>query len=189
MEFIKRIFVGIKLIPLRKTIKKSRAICADINRWCSFYNINDSDSCAVLISRYKEFVNLLEYRLLKEGKRFQAHYVRHAFKKLDSLYLCADEIGPGFLIQHGFSTIVAAKKIGANCHVAQQVTIGFKNGGNPVFGDSCEVHCGAKCFGDIQIGSGTIIGANAVVDKSIPQNCVVVGIPGRIIKQNGERCS
>lgn len=185
---IKRLFTQIKLVPIRRTLMNNKLICADINRWCSFYKINDSDSCAVLIASYKEFVNLIEYRLLKEGKRIQALYLRHAFREQDTLFLCADEIGPGFLIQHGFSTIVAAKKIGANCHVAQQVTIGFKNGGNPVFGDGCEVHCGAKCFGDIEIGSGTIIGANAVVDKSIPPNCVVVGIPGRIIKQNGERC-
>lgn len=185
---IKRLFTKIKLAPIRRSVKDSKLICADINRWCSFYKIDDSDPCVVLIASYKEFVNLLEYRLLKDGKRFSAFYVRHTFKKLDTLYLCSDEIGPGFLIQHGFSTIVAAKKIGANCHVAQQVTIGFKNGGNPVFGDDCEVHCGAKCFGEIQIGSGTIIGANAVVDKSIPPNCVVVGIPGRIIKQNGARC-
>jgi serine O-acetyltransferase len=48
---------------------------------------------------------------------------------------------------------------------------------------------GAKILGPITVGEGCKIGANAVVNKDIPPNCTVVGIPGRIVRRDGERIS
>ena len=76
--------------------------------------------------------------------------------------------------------------MGDNCLVAQGVTIGRNLGDKkvPVFGNDCYVGAGSKVFGEIVIGNNVIIGANTVVNKSIPDNCTVVGNPMRIIKEN-----
>ena len=49
------------------------------------------------------------------------------------------------------------------------------------------VSAGAKVLGNIYIGEKSIIGASSVVLKDVPANCTIIGIPGRIVKENGER--
>ena len=80
----------------------------------------------------------------------------------------------------------ARTKIGKNCIIGSCVTIGGKSGWYevPVIGDNVEIHSGAKIIGPVRIGNNVIIGANAVVTKDIPDNCVVAGIPAKIIKEN-----
>ena len=78
-------------------------------------------------------------------------------------------------------------KIGKNCVIFQQVTIGAartagsKRNGNPIIGDDCYIGAGAKIIGNIKIGNNVRIGANAVVYEDIPDNSVVVSSPTRII--------
>jgi len=86
-------------------------------------------------------------------------------------------------IEHGFSTIISCRKIGKNCYINQQVTIGYSDATNcPTIGDNVEIKCGAKVIGGITVGDDVIIGANAVVVKDIPPHSIVVGVPARIIK-------
>ena len=54
-------------------------------------------------------------------------------------------------------------------------------------GDNVTVGTGAKVLGNIRIGNNVKIGGNSVVVKDVPDNCTVVGVPGRIIKRNGCR--
>jgi serine O-acetyltransferase len=54
----------------------------------------------------------------------------------------------------------------------------------PTIEDNCIIYTGAKILGGITIGKNSIIGANTVVIKDVPENSVVVGVPGTIIKQN-----
>ncbi|WP_008310301.1 serine O-acetyltransferase [Leptolyngbya sp. PCC 6406] len=69
-----------------------------------------------------------------------------------------------------------------------QVTLGHKDrSGRPQIGNNVRVTAGAKVLGNIHIGDNVTIGANAVVVKDVPENCVVVGIPARIIKRDGVR--
>ena len=76
--------------------------------------------------------------------------------------------------------------VGNNCTIAQNVTIGrnFGDKNVPVIGDDVYIGTGSVIFGDITIGNNVIVGANSVVNKSIPDNCTVVGNPMRIIKTN-----
>lgn len=87
------------------------------------------------------------------------------------------------MIQHGFSSTIGAEKIGSNCRVFQQVTIGWNGGKRPVIGDNVIICCGAKVIGGITVGNNVTIGANAVVCKDVPDNCVVGGVPAKIIKR------
>jgi serine O-acetyltransferase len=57
--------------------------------------------------------------------------------------------------------------------------------GYPILGDNVYIGPGAKIIGGIKIGNNVAIGANCVVTKNIPDNSVVVGIPGRVISQDG----
>ncbi len=99
------------------------------------------------------------------------------------------KIGPGFFVGHFSGIFVGAVEIGTDCNVAQGVTVGygFKNGvwGLPTLGDRVWIAAGAKVFGPIVLGSGTVVGANAVVNKDTPENAVVAGVPARVLNFNG----
>ncbi len=58
---------------------------------------------------------------------------------------------------------------------------------HPTLGNNVVVSAGAKVLGSITIGNNVIIGAGAVVIKPVPDDCTVVGIPGRIVRVKGER--
>jgi serine O-acetyltransferase len=100
------------------------------------------------------------------------------------------EIGPGFFIGH-FGCIFVHPDccIGKNCNLSQGVSIGVSNRGEkkgcPTIGDNVYIGPGAKIFGAIHIGNHAAIGANCVVTKDVPDNAVVVGIPGKVISLQG----
>lgn len=85
-------------------------------------------------------------------------------------------------MHHGMGTTIHAKaKIGSNCKIFQNVTIGSKwsNGicldEAPVIGNNCLLGAGCCILGDITIGDNSIIGSNVVVTKNIPPNSIVYG--------------
>lgn len=99
-------------------------------------------------------------------------------------------IGSGFYIGH-FGGIVVNSNcvIGNNCNISHGVTLGQGNRGNskgvPHIGDNVYIGPGAKIFGGLTIGNNAAIGANCVVTKNVPDNAVVVGVPGKIISFEG----
>lgn len=100
------------------------------------------------------------------------------------------DIGGNFKIGYGGLGVVIHSKsvIGKNVTVSQNVTIGrnFGDKNVPKIGDDVYVGAGSVIFGDITVGNNVIIGANTVVNKSIPDNCTVVGNPFHIIKSDRE---
>ncbi len=93
-------------------------------------------------------------------------------------------IGGGLKIYHfGGIVINPATVIGKNCSLRQGVTIGNKNEAFdvPVIGDNVDFGAGCKVLGNIKIGNNVSIGANAVVLCDVPDNCIAVGIPARVI--------
>ena len=99
-------------------------------------------------------------------------------------------IGTGLYIGHFGEIIVHPNTIiGDNFTIGQGVTIGVafnpERMGTPTIGDNVYIGPGAKVFGKITIGNNVQVGANCVVTKDIPDNAVVVGVPGRIIKYRG----
>jgi len=95
------------------------------------------------------------------------------------------QIGPGFKIEH-FGTIFinGQVKIGNRCSVLQGVTIGAYKGA-PSIGDFSFIGPGAKLIGAFTIGKNVIIGANSVITKNVPDDAVVVGVPGKVISYKG----
>jgi serine O-acetyltransferase len=98
------------------------------------------------------------------------------------------EIGRGTVFGYGGIAVVVHKRavIGRNCMIGPRVTIGGTSGhfDVPVIGDNCILHTGAVVIGPIRLGCNVVVGANAVVNKSVPDHCVVAGVPAKIIKRN-----
>ncbi|MDD5622282.1 MAG: serine O-acetyltransferase [Actinomycetota bacterium] len=102
------------------------------------------------------------------------------------------KIGSSFFIDHGMGVVIGeTSEIGNNVTLYQGVTLGgtgkAKGKRHPTIGDNVVISAGAKVLGSIEIGNNVIIGAGAVVVKSVPDNCTVVGVPGRIVKIGGEK--
>jgi serine O-acetyltransferase len=100
-------------------------------------------------------------------------------------------IGRGFFIDHGMGVVIGETTIiGDDVLVYQGVTLGGtgKERGkrHPTIGNNVVIGAGAKVLGNITIGDNSYIGSNAVVIKDVPPNSTVVGVPGRITKQDGK---
>lgn len=106
----------------------------------------------------------------------------------------AARIGPGFFIDHGMGTVIGETAIvGKNCMLFHQVTLGGtgKETGkrHPTLRDNVVIGAGAKILGNITLGSNVYVGSNSVVLKDVPDNCTVVGVPGRIVIREGVKVS
>lgn len=138
---------------------------------------------AKLFFAYPEFRYQFYYRLREHSKLWKILLKPLQLGNCHNLYLNCDDIEGGLFIEHGFSTIIACRHIGANCWINQQVTIGYSDATNcPYIGNNVHIKAGAKVIGNVRIGDDVIIGANAVVVKDVPSHSVVVGVPARIIK-------
>lgn len=89
----------------------------------------------------------------------------------------------GLTIFHWGSIIINSNaKIGRNCMLQPQITIGQKKEGEaPIIGDNCYIGSGARIIGRISIGDNVTIAPNAIITKDMPSNCVVGGV-NQIIK-------
>ena len=101
-------------------------------------------------------------------------------------------IGSAFFIDHGMGVVIGeTAEIGDRCTLYQGVTLGGtgKDRGkrHPTLCNGVMVGVGAKVLGNVVIGDNCRIGAGAVVIHSVPADSTVVGIPGRVVRQNGRR--
>ena len=104
----------------------------------------------------------------------------------------AAKIEGGFFIDHGFGVVIGeTSEIGKNVTIFQGVTLGGtgKETGkrHPTIGDNVVIGAGAKVLGSITVGNDVYIGANAVVLHPVPDDCTVVGVPGRCVRMDGKR--
>lgn len=106
---------------------------------------------------------------------------------METLYINTPEIDPRLFIQHGFATNISALKIGSDCWINQQVTIGYTfDKKPPTIGNGVRISAGAKVIGNIKIEDNVIIVANAAVVKDIEENDIVGGVPAKKIGVNIE---
>lgn len=172
--------------------KQKHLIKMDVKRWNEINKLNLGffKSLNWYMTYQKEFRNLIQHRLKypSSSPLNLVHYLiaRILWKPLESLYINTKDIGGGLYIQHGFATIISAKKIGENCRIYQQVTIGYKGDFSPVLEDNVSVTCGAKVLGDVTMHTGSLAAAGSVVIKDVPENAIVGGVPAKILSYKDE---
>jgi len=97
------------------------------------------------------------------------------------------EIGPGLHMTHsGGIRLHPEVKIGSNCSLAHQVTIGAAGLGKrgvPTLGSGVYIGTGAVIVGPIMIGDQARIAANSFVNISVPAGATAMGVPAKIVKQ------
>jgi serine O-acetyltransferase len=165
---------------------------------------------AAVFARDPAAVNYLEVLLTYSGLHAIIFYrISHALRRLGVPFLPrwisqlgrfftgieihpGAEIGERFFIDHGMGVVIGETTvIGNDVLLYQGVTLGGtglqKGKRHPTIGSNVVVGTGAKVLGNITVGDNSYIGANAVVIKDVPPNSTVVGVPGRVTKQDGRK--
>ena len=129
----------------------------------------------------------------KRKHYFIARYISQRAKRITGIEIHpAAKIGKGVFIDHGMGVVIGETTvIGDNCTIYQGVTLGGtgkdKGKRHPTIGNNVVIGSGAKVLGPFKVGDNSKIAANAVVLSEVPENCTVIGVPGRIIKKNNVR--
>ena len=138
------------------------------------------------------FLHRLGVWCKKHNRRFLAwlilrlmQHTRHCWIHIDA------DIDPGFLIAHvGTIGIGAGTRIGKNCDIRRNCSFGgnfnkVDSDGrhHPWVGDNVSVGVNAVIVGPVRVGSNSIIGANSVVNRDVPENVIVFGVPAKILKE------
>ena len=135
----------------------------------------------------------ISHRLVKMHMHFLARWISQLGRFFTGIEIHPGaEIGASLFIDHGMGVVIGETTIiGDNVTLYQGVTLGGtgkeKGKRHPTLGNNIVVGAGAKVLGNITIGDNSYIGSNAVVIKDVPPNSTVVGVPGRITKQDGRK--
>ena len=100
--------------------------------------------------------------------------------------------GSGVFIDHGMGVVVGETAVvGDNVTLFQGVTLGGTGKGfgkrHPTIGNDVVVGCGARVLGNIVVGNDVRIGAGSVVVRDVPDDCTVIGVPARVVREGGLR--
>ena len=169
---------------------------AIIGRKCWWHQIHTNPiSDQYYIWKYIKTLRYSEYYLSKKNiwHKLMFMWGLHRLRKISRItgfQIPPGTIGPGITIWHWGPIIVnPAARIGKNCTLNPMVIIGHKKPGEaaPQIGDNVFIGGGAKIIGAIHIGNNVTIAPNAVVVKDIEDNCIVGGIPCKVIGYNKKR--
>lgn len=147
-----------------------------------------------VIFLYQGFHILVLYRIAHFLYNHKLFFIARLISQL-ARFLTGIEIHPGakigkrLFIDHGMGIVIGeTASVGDDCTIYHGATLGGtgkdKYKRHPDIGDNVMVGSGAKILGPIKIGNNVKIGASSVVLKDVPSNCTVVGVPGKIIKNN-----
>jgi len=175
------------------TIKEAKRIDLD--------KIMEKDPAAtnrrLVAKTYTGYLALCSYRYAHwfwqhNHKRMAIHIAYKAKLKTGIDIHPAAQIGTGVFIDHGVGLVIGeTTEIGNNCVLYQGVTLGGTgketDKRHPTLGEGVMVSAGAKVLGPVKIGDYSKIGAGSVVLKDVPAGATVVGVPGRVVKQDGVR--
>jgi len=129
----------------------------------------------------------------KRGHKIIARIISQTMRGITGIEIHPGaKIGKGLLIDHGSGVVIGeTAEIGDYCLLYQGCTLGGtgKDHGkrHPTLGNNVMVGAGAKILGPFKVGDNAKIAANAVVLKEVPPNSTAVGVPARIVRQNGKR--
>lgn len=159
----------------------TQSIVQDVAHWVEKTKLKSDAPFIDLWVKRQEFRSLVKYRVgclskkdFIDFNKFMSYCGNESWLFVNNLYISCQDIGPGLYLEHAFSTIIFAEKIGKRFHVNQNVTIGARKGGKPSIGDDVSVHTHSVVIGGISIGDGAKIGAGSVIVKSVPPHTTTV---------------
>ncbi|HWP98332.1 MAG TPA: serine O-acetyltransferase [Syntrophomonadaceae bacterium] len=135
----------------------------------------------------------LAHFLYRHKHYFLARLVSHISRFVTGIEIHPGaKLGKGFFIDHGSGIVIGeTAEVGDNVTLYQGVTLGGtgKDRGkrHPTVENNVVISTGAQVLGNITIGDNAKIGAGSVVLKTVPANCTVVGVPGRIVIRDGAK--
>lgn len=142
-----------------------------------------------ILLRYCEYYNNKKKNIFQKLLFLLIKYKFHNYSIKLGFSIPLNVADKGLSIAHYGSIVINSNaKIGKNCRIQENVTIGATGGNNdsPILGDNVFIASGARLIGNIIIGNEVSIGANAVVTRSFPQNHITLaGVPARIISSKG----
>lgn len=130
------------------------------------------------------------HALWRRGFRLLARWISHVTRALTGVEIHPGAVlGPRLFIDHGLGVVIGETAVvGADVTLYHGVTLGgtslHRGKRHPTLEDGVVVGAGAKILGDIVIGAGSRVGANAVVVKPVPPHSVVVGVPGEVVRRS-----
>ena len=150
-----------------------------------------------VLTSYPGIKAVLLYRIAhffwKLGVPYVPRYISDIARELTAIDIHPGaEIGSEFFIDHGVGVVIGeTAEIGNNVTFYSGVVLGGTNleqtKRHPTLHDNVVVGSGAKILGPITIGDNVRVGANSVVINDVPPNCVVVGVPAKIVSKKGEK--
>ncbi|NLW40796.1 MAG: serine O-acetyltransferase [Tissierellia bacterium] len=133
----------------------------------------------------------IAHSLYKRGRFLLARIISQRARKVTGIEIHPGaKIGRKLFIDHGMGVVIGeTAEIGDNVTIYHGVTLGGIGGEagkkrHPTVEDDVMIGAGAKILGPVTIGRGAKIGANAVVLNDVPSYATVVGVPGRVVKNN-----
>lgn len=154
-----------------------------LENYCVFRYLRALRQCEYLhnthMSLLKPFFYFYKIRLFMLGRKY-------------NISIRMNSCGYGLRIMHlsgGGGVRIGAIKAGNYCGFNAGVLIGTNGSekSRPTLGDHVAFGPGAKAFGKISIGNNVFVAPNAVVTKDVPDNCIVGGVPAKIIKEREPR--
>ena len=152
-----------------------------------------ANNMAEVIFCYPGFQALLSHRIAHKlaywKVPFLPRYISYLTRIITGIEIHPKaRIGERFFIDHGEGVVIGETAIiGDDVLIYQQVTLGGTGSEHgkrhPTIGNGVILGAGAKVLGNITIGDNVRIGAGSVVIDNVPDNCTVVGIPGRVVQQ------
>lgn len=144
--------------------------------------LKQEKSLIYYLALYKAYRNVFYYRIGSKSLLLE-WYLRPE----ESFYIYVDDLGPSiFVLNHPYSTILNAKKIGSHFTVRNLTTLGNKTDmrpdEKPTIGDHVTLGANVTIVGNIKVGNNVVVGAGSVVVSDIPDNVIVCGVPGKVIK-------
>ena len=166
------------LTLIRSDLRRKALWCYESDRWPAMLKTVLTDGSAAMVL----------YRLMQWSRRWRLVPLEMIFNKMNAV--CCGciigrgaEFGPGFVLIHSIGVVInGTVRGGSNVSIEHQVTIGAEGRKSPLIGNDVFIGAGAKVIGEVRIGDGARVGANAVVVHDVPPHTTVVGIPARVVR-------
>ena len=163
------------------------------------YKRNDpaARSAVEVVLLYNGLHATIDYRIAHWFYRHRCFFIARAISQWSKMWTGIEihpgaQIGRRLVIDHGAGIVIGeTTQIGDDCLLYQGVTLGGtgKDVGkrHPTLGNNVMVGSGAKVLGPFKVGDNARIAANSVVLHEVPPDSTVVGVPGRVVRRNGEK--